>query len=311
MITTLVATTRVAYTGAVNKTLTFGMQDSEIVVENIDGLGPVKATIIRTDSATQAGTNRLSAKDDERSLIITFGFAPRRGSTNTVETLRRSLKNVFMPKTIVDLEISDTLLGTYIIKGSVETHEPSIFSKDPQVVVSILCTDPYFYKKNEDVVFNIPEPTNNSNHLAEFFTMTSEAEVPIGFVYEGIVRVNMSHLVFRVGDWPVGTGSPGGENILETQVQARVDYPFLAGDVVRMSSIRGQLGVTRVRSGANPPTVDLIPYFSGSLSRLKLAPGLNGLRTWPVSLVPGGGPNRYYRPLRDAKITYNKAIGGF
>jgi len=306
MITTLVATTRVAYTGAVNKTMTFGLLDSEYVIQNIDGLGPMQATIIRTDLATQAGTKRLSAKSEERSVAITFGFAPN--ASTSVESLRRALKNVFMPSSIVELDFVDTVLGTYTITGSVETHEPSIFSKDPEVVVSILCTDPYFYKKNENIVFSIPESTSNSNHNSEFFTMTSDAEVPVGFIYEGTVRVNMAYLWLRLGDWPVGTPNVPGADLAATRVEARVDYTFLAGDIVRMSSVRGSFSATRVRAGT---TIDLIPYFSGSLSGLKLAPGLNSIRTMPNSLVPGGGPNQYYRPLMNAKITYNKAIGGF
>lgn len=317
MITTLVATSRVLYTGAVNKTISFGMSNSEYTIENIDGLGPMAATIIRTELASEAGTKRLATKLEERSIVLTIGFAPSRGSANTVETLRRNLKTLFMPGRPVELEFVDTLLGSYIITGSVETHEPSIFSKDPQVVVSVLCTDPYFYKKNETVTFNVPEPTSNNGHLAEFFTMTCEAEVPIGFLYEGTVRYNTAFLDLRLNDYPATStnAQTPEQRAVYNPIRARMDYAFLVGDIVRINSIRGQMAVTRQRSGV---TADLIPYFSGSLSGMKLAQGFNSFRWFPTVLIPGTGipgpptiPNQYHFPLANGKISYNKAIGGF
>src|SRR5882757_2923024 len=159
MITTLVVTTRVAFTGAVNKQMIFGMRNSEYVIKRIDGLGPVKADVVSSENAVDAGNTFLSAR----------------------EGLRRDLKQVIMPKTRVEMLFADDVLGQYNLVGTVESHEPDMFAKDPEVVISILCDDPYFYKFGvADIEFTVPTLTN----FNETFQVPYAGDVPVGFIFE-------------------------------------------------------------------------------------------------------------------------------
>lgn len=290
MLITLGALTRVAFTGAVNETMTFETESSEYVIKNIDGLGPVKAALTSADNANDAGTTFLSAKDGQRNIVLTLGFAPTYSSGSTITALRNDLYKVFTPKMYVELTLTDDLLGVFKIWGRVETHEPVMFSADPEVQISIICDDPYFYKQAADIVFYIPLLVPGS----DTFSINYAGKVPVGFVFE----------FDRTADATIS------DNYVALKMLPDIDYvspemsllevPFLNGDHFRISSARGDRGATYVRGGV---TYNAMVYFSGSLVGMQLEPGLNYFSLGPTFAVTG-------QTAKNAKITYKQIAGG-
>lgn len=290
MITAMVATTRVAWTGAVNKVIPFGLSTSEYVVVDIDGLGPLRADIITSELSGDAGANYLSSNQVERNIVIKLAYAPKYSLGSTVEKLRRSLSDVFTPPNEVELTFTDDILGSYVIRGRVESNDPVLFAKDPEVQISIICTDPYFYSPLAPVVFTIPPLTP----FNEQFVIDYQSDVPVGFLF----------------DYDMTSGPSTGSDyallqLNETQnangrdPQMRLNGNFQAGDHFTISSERGTRGAKRIRSGA---ISNAMPYFSGSLLRMKLRPGLNYLSLYPV-FTSGGAK------AKNAKITYKRIRG--
>lgn len=290
MLTTMVASTRVAFTGAVNQLMTFGMQNSEYIIKRIDGLGPVAAEVISSPNAIRPGNTFLSARDTQRNIVITFGFNPKKETGNTIESLRRSLSKVFTPKMRVNLTFSDDQLGIYYIDGTVETNEPDIFAKDPEVQISILCDDPYFQKFGaSDVEFVVP-PVTVAN---PDFVLPYESDVPTGFSIEFDVAFSTTTfaVLFR----------QGGVNGYRPQL--RIDMDFNAGDRVRISTVKGEFAVTYKRGTGTTP-VNAMGSFSGSLTGMVLEPGPNYF-----TLLGGVGTTYVNNTIRDAVIRYPSVLG--
>lgn len=119
-----------------------------IQVQDIQGLDPVKATINTTEYADIDGGYFTGASVDIRNIVITFGYNPD-WAENTIETLRQTLYQYFMPKQAIRLTFTSTHLPPVQIDGFVESMEPNIFSQDPSVAVSIICPDPPFVGVDE------------------------------------------------------------------------------------------------------------------------------------------------------------------
>ena len=118
--------------------------DSEpIQIRNIDGLGPVKASINTAPFGAIDGEAYRGSSMGKRNIVISFGLNPN-WSDETVGSLRQSLYDFFMPKMSTRLRLYSDELPTCDISGYVESCEPNIFSKDPDVQVSIICPDPDF-----------------------------------------------------------------------------------------------------------------------------------------------------------------------
>lgn len=116
--------------------------DSSLQILNIDGLGPVKADVntmsfAEIDGAAYLGTPLVGG----RNIVITFGLNPD-WADQTVAGLRRMLYEYFMPKLPVTLAFESLHMPKCGISGTVESVEPNIFSKDPEVQVSVICPDP-------------------------------------------------------------------------------------------------------------------------------------------------------------------------
>lgn len=290
MLTTMVATTRVAYSGAVNQQMTFGLQNSEYVIKSIDGLGPVKANLLTTPTPNDAGARFLSAQDEQRNIVITMGYAPSYSTGSTIESLRRALKKVFTPKSKLELTFTDDILGVFKIEGVVESNDPSIFSKEPEVQISIMCQNPYFYNVNDPDTVVIPNPTGFYSE----FVIPYAGDVPVGFVFEftGTPHSGLQPYVYlaKYADSLPGVGL--------NSAQMRITYQIPPLDAVshtwQMSSVRGDRRVEYSRLGGGYQNG--MPYFSGSLVNMILEPGNN------LFTIFGAGSS-------NSTITYPNVIG--
>lgn len=115
------------------------------IVEEIEGLDPVKTTVSTSSFATLDGTQYQASRREARNIVMKLGYEPNYAIGESVQTLRSRLYGFLMPKSFVKLRFYISTGLTVDIDGMVESFETSLFSKEPQVSISIICFDSDFY----------------------------------------------------------------------------------------------------------------------------------------------------------------------
>ncbi len=150
--------------------LTFDLRsdDSGYIVENIEGLGPVKAELTSTTYASFDGDRFQSARRGTRNIVMTIKISPY----FNVEALRDLIYAAVMPKDEVTFQVNKNG-SLYSIAGYVESVEPVIFSKDPKLTISIICFQPDFMEPYASTVIG----SANSETVINY-----NGTIPSGFV---------------------------------------------------------------------------------------------------------------------------------
>jgi phage-related protein len=138
-----------------------------IQIRNIDGIDPVKASVSTTpfgaiDGASFTGSSVLS-----RNILLTLHPNPD-WKNWTYESLRRLLYSYFMPKREVRLVFYSDDMDPVEISGIVESVEVNMFSRDPELIVSIICPDPYFVSINPVVVTGLAVRPGGASAIVEY-----------------------------------------------------------------------------------------------------------------------------------------------
>lgn len=225
------------------------------VLQNIDGLDPVKATIVSSDFATLDGTQFQSAKRQSRNLLVYLGLEPDYISTS-VRDLRQGLYNWFMPKSSVNLRFFDTDGPTVSIDGVVEDMDAPLFAKEPQAIISIICHDSDFVELTSE--------SGSGNTVSD----TTEFLVQ----YDGTVETGIKftlNLNRAESDFIIYHRRP--DNVIQT-------FEFAASllnlDVLEIDMNVGQKGVTLTRGGVQSSLL----YGMSTDTWFKLQPGANYFR---------------------------------
>jgi hypothetical protein len=149
-----------------------GSITDEIQFLSADGLGPVKADLANTSYANVDGVLTTGKSVGARNIVFTFGLNPK--PPNTVQYIRSWVYNACSPKSLVRISFTTTSVPVYIY-GIVESCEPVLFSKNPEVQVSILCPDPYFKALFSQTL---------TGSLGAWKTFSYYGTAPAGFVLE-------------------------------------------------------------------------------------------------------------------------------
>lgn len=113
-----------------------------LIIKNIDGLGPVKATINTDKSANSDGEFFNSSKLEKRNIVIDLHFFD---TYKSVEDIRLTTYKYFPVKKNVTLYIETD--NRYVkTVGYVESNEPEIWSDMEGCSISIICPDPGLYR---------------------------------------------------------------------------------------------------------------------------------------------------------------------
>lgn len=215
-------------------------RDSSVpfIVKDVTGLGPVQATISSSNSAGQDGVAIQSSRLGSRNIVMKIGYHPDYQQNNTVQSLRRDLYSYFAPKREVRLRFYNDDYSDVQIVGTVESHEPVIFSKDPEVSISIICEDSYFQALKAVEINGF----NNSEVFPSFIGTGSS-----GFYFELYVTRSISSVSLEC--------SPN-ETIVYTG-------PMIAGDLLQISTVKGNKYARLTREGSTESVLDGI---SGSMN---------------------------------------------
>lgn len=153
-----------------------GRAETDLIqIRNIDGLDPVKATINTSLRSGIDGASFVGSSVEARNILLTLHPNPD-WNTYTFASLRRLLNRYFTPKQLVRLVFTSDDIPQVDIYGYTEDVNVNMFSKDPELVVSIICPDPYFKALVPTVVTGVTDRSGGATS-----TITYNGSVPTGF----------------------------------------------------------------------------------------------------------------------------------
>lgn len=239
---------------------------SGYLLEEVQGLDPVKATITSSSFAQLDGGQYQSSRREARNIIVTITLEPEYG-VSTVRQLRRDLYNYFMPKTEVGLRFYSSDMNPAWISGRVESLETALFSAEPAVDISILCFNPDFY---EPVPIAMTGNTYESTGTDLEIDYTGSVETGLAFTLN--VNRTLSTFSVYVVD-PAGSTS-----------QLDFSAPLQAGDVVEISTVPGNKYARLTRGGV---ITSILYGISPQSKWLEIHPGESTLRVQtPGAAIP-------------------------
>lgn len=259
----------------------FNPQETGLIIQSIDGLGPVKANINFTEIATSDGAVENSARLGTRNIVLSLKFM----GTPTIEDTRLLTYKYFPIKKLITFRI-ETDNRTCETSGRIESNEPSIFDKEEGCQISILCSDPYFRSAGEgginETIFYGTEPTftfpfcNNSltENLIIFGEIRKRTEAVIN--YYGDAEVGITILAHAYGDVK-------GLKIynMDTREMMSIDDEKLkiltgdfikAGDEITIRTDKGNKGIYLLRSGE---LINILNVLGRPINWFQLSKGVN------------------------------------
>lgn len=153
----------------------FDNSANDFFVKNISGLGVDRSVVIE-DSVSVPGGFYQHSKTNSRNVVMKLGYS---NSIVPMATRRRGLMSYFVPGSAVRMEFDTDSLPTVQLFGVVETAEAPVFGQDPDVSISILCSNPYF-EALVDTVSPLVVTVSGGIH-----TLNYEGSVPVGLKWTG------------------------------------------------------------------------------------------------------------------------------
>jgi phage-related protein len=248
-----------------------------IQITNLEGLDPVKGSVNTSPLGSVDGASYTGSSVLGRNIVLTLKPNPN-WDTWTYEKLRRLLYSYFMPKLVTRLVFySDDLIPVEIY-GVVESVTVNMFSKEPELTVSIICPDPYF---------TALEPT----------VYTGQNDVVRTFDYNGSVE---SGMVVKVTDVSGGPPTTIGIQLGDPKITYfGVTATVSASKYFELSSIPMRKYVQNVNIGSG--------VIENLLSKIYIQEG----SLWPT-LQPGSNEFKVVTDagVQDYELIFYERFGG-
>lgn len=255
-----------------------GEPEHGMIITNIEGIGPPKATISMTNVYSMDGSIFNSSRVANRNIVLTlrFNFAP------TIEDTRlRTYKYFPVKKPLRMIIQTDNRLVETV--GYVETNNPEIFTDAEQTQISIICDDPYFYSvvTNATIFFGTAplfefEFSNESltEPLIEFGRIENSYEKTI--YYDGDFDIGVQiyiHAIGECGDITIyNTGTREMMLIYNDKIKQITGSGIVTGDDIIINTQRGQKSITLLRGGIY---INILNALDKDSQWLQLAQGDN------------------------------------
>lgn len=204
---------------------------SDYFIKDIDGLHPVDAVLAMSNFADYDGSVYHGARLTQRNIVMTLGYSPNYSNGMDIGALRKQAYQWFRPKGVARLYFNDSDRERVYTIGHVEKVTPTIFSKDPEIQISVICEDPYFASVSAST---IESPANTNVNLSTY------GDAPTPYVLHITPAVNFNRIDIRNGVDP---------NIV-------IAYPFAANDLIRVSVTPGSKYASVTRSGVTTTLLD-------------------------------------------------------
>lgn len=250
----------VKITNHLGELLTIDMRSPEtsgFFIRGIEGLGPPKAILNMRESVGSDGSFFNSARAESRNIVMDLGFYDNYNLT--IEQLRQQSYRFFPLKQLITIEI-ETSDRNAVTTGYVESNEPNIFSKEAGTQVSILCPSSYFsdgnitqtYFSGTSALFEFPfENPSLSTPLIEFGSVFINTQASV--FYTGETQTGVTIVINFLGPVtnPTISNASNGQNmaISSSKVTTITGSNFVAGDIVIISTLRGDKYISLIRGG--------------------------------------------------------------
>lgn len=257
---------------------------SPIQIRNINGLNPVTASVNTTPYGSVDGESYSGSNLGKRNILLTLGLNPN-WVDQTMESLRHQLYKYFMTKQKVRLTFFSDVLPTTSIVGYVESCEPNIFSRDPEMQVSIICPEPDFVSVTPKVVTGVLLDVDEGGATT---TIVYEGTVPTGFV----VKVE----------------NPPGASIATGRIEIDIAYPTPTIFVLNPATVDDNhyVEISSVRGNKYARNVTISPFAIANVLK-----NVTQASKWPV-LEPGENNVivMAQEPGELWTLTYSERFGG-
>lgn len=219
------------------------------VLKKVTGLEPPDVDVIVSQGLNSEATLQgLSETNREVTLLV--GYKPDYSVGQTIGDLRSQLYPWMTPKFGLPIKLSildsNGVLLAYTM-CNIKKFETDIFSKDPQVLITLTCVGTYLSAPNYiyPSIVTLPKPN---------FVLTNPGDAPSGFLMTLNITSNMARF----------------DLYNRFNVRMRYNYALLAGDIVTVSTKPGERMAYVNRSGTiinllshQDPTSDWIMMFAG------------------------------------------------
>lgn len=202
-----------------------------IVVNDILGLEPVKATLTSSKNAQQAGSQLQSKTRENRNLILKLDLEPDY-VTQSVEDVRDLLYQFFMPENDVDLRLFRDTGLTVDISGTIEDFDSDLFVAKPKAVITIVCMNPDF------VDISPVELSGDSTSTSTETLIVYPGTIDTGFIFT--LNVDRTLTEFTIYHRPP-------DNVMRSM---DVVGEFEAGDILIISTVKNDKYIKLIRGGA-------------------------------------------------------------
>ena len=238
---------------------------SDYYVTKVEGLTPPATTINTAKAGIIDGTFFNSASVEERNIVISITI------NGDIEANRQKLYRIFPRKTACTVYFKNANRDVKI-KGYVETIECDPFVMREKAQISIICPRPYF----EDLATIYAELAATLSMFEFPFAIEEDNPIPFSEATDYPIAEIMNE-----GDAEAGciisievNDTIQGIKIINTSTQQffYLDSAFVDHDKITISTISGQMGVTRERGGTK---TNILNYVGANSSWLRLAPGVN------------------------------------
>ncbi len=254
---------------------------SGFAVQEITGLGPVKANINISNFSTLDGGIYNSSRIPSRNIVMNLVLL----HNPDIETTRQLSYKFFQIKKQIKLviETDNRYVETY---GYVESNEPIIFSKMQTTQISIICPNPFFFTSGPDT----EQITIFSGFDKKFEFPWSNESTTEKLIITGIIQKNTMQTVFYQGDGDVGinieiaaTGNVGDitiANLTTGEVMKIESAKLLAltgssiklGDEIFINTVKGEKSISLLRDGAH---INILNALDKDVSWFQLVKGDN------------------------------------
>lgn len=238
---------------------------SNYYVTDVSGLTPPATTINTAKAGIIDGTFFNSASVEERNIVISLTI------NGDIEANRQKLYRIFPRKTACTVYFKNANRDVKI-KGYVETIECDPFVMREKAQISIICPRPYF----EDLATIYAELAATLSMFEFPFAIEEDNPIPFSEATDYPIAEIMNE-----GDAEAGciisievNDTIQGIKIINTSTQQffYLDSAFVDHDKITISTISGQMGVTRERGGTK---TNILNYVGANSTWLRLAPGVN------------------------------------
>lgn len=237
-------------------TLSVEESDEPYQINDIGGLGPVKATLVSSSYAGSDGEVMQSARRGPRNITIKLDLDPD-FINHDYTSLRQGLYPFFETKAQITLRFYSSTGLILDIVGTVEDCDTSFFSQNPAIDVSVMCFKPDFIDTRTITI----EGTTVED--TESIPINYPGTIPTGTV----ITINPNRIVT---DFTIYSVDQGG-NILQLDFEGNL----IAGDELIINSRQGSKGITLIRSGI---TSSYLYGRSSQSNWIELTEGVNNFR---------------------------------